>query len=277
MIKLKDLIPENIEVLGESAVLNNLKKLCTSFAFLALISSCALQKNQADLNNMHQLKPLDKDNIEKVIKIRSDLKKIITNNTDFDSTLKAKIYSKIDSLEFVVSTDNSIQQVAGHIKNTNTIMVNANVLNDDSAIVKNCLTHEMLHAIKEMNVLKDTMSKQIHPDILQAMQNRMSFQQSMKKHFIKLVDEFYESDENNKRLVDNLTSHYTYNRISYIVSNEEIFVRCINFKLWLIQQGQMTNLSDTIENDHISYFLNKSVTDKLDGTDMFDFVAVCKF
>jgi hypothetical protein len=258
----------------DSSFMKNLKKTIYSFTFLALVSSCALQKNT--LKDKHKLEPLEKQDSLKASKIRSELKQIINNNSDFDPVIKDKIKSKIDSIMFYTSKLNNIESIGGYVKGTNTIILNKNVFNDDDEIVKNIINHEMLHSIKELDVIKDTMQDFIHPDVLKALYNRMDFKMKIRTHFKNLVDEFYEYDKSSKEMVDNLCNYYTYETVKYITSNDEMFVRYINFKLWLINENQIKSLTDNINKSHIDYFLDKSIEKNLEGTDMFDFVAVYK-
>jgi hypothetical protein len=277
MIKLKDLILETEASKSNNSLLQGMKKAFSSFAFLALLSSCALQRNSISLKDVHQLEPLDKQDSTKAAAIRSELKQVISNNSNFDPAIKKRIQSKIDSIAFYTSKVNNIESIAGQVKGTNTIILNKNVFDNSTGLTKNILTHEMLHTIQELNVIKDTMQNFIHPDILKALHNRMNFSMKIKSHFKNLVNEFYDYDKSDNEMVDQLCRYYTYEKVKYITSNEEMFVRYINFKLWLISENRLKTLTDNITNDHIAYFLENAAAKKLEGTDMYDFIAVYYF
>ena len=104
----------------------------------------------------------------------------------------------------------------------------------------------------------------------------MSFNMVIRNRASYIFDKFYEYDKNARdKFINDCSSYYTLNRVKYITSKEELFVRYINLKLWLMSKDQLQSITDPIDMDHINYTLDEAEHgEKISELDFMDIIFI---
>jgi hypothetical protein len=277
--KHKDLpqkVSENIKSFSEFLKYNSLNEgiltdIKLGFIGISILSSCAINRPNVNTKIINELNLRTPNKIEilKVNKIKDTLKTLILNDKGIDDTIKNSIISNIDSIKIFISDKESSFR-AGHIKKSKDIMLSKQDLDDSPYnILKNIISHEMIHSINELNLLKDTISDFVDIKIKRSLYDKMSFNMVIKSRAAYLYDKFYEYDKGEReKFINECLEYYTIQKINYITSKEEMFTRYINLKLWLISEGQLKTITDPINIKHIYYVIDAENISEMDFMDL---------
>lgn len=256
-------------------------------AGLSLLYSCGINGPKQDaverIEKVYDLKRAN--NIPSVKQCREQIKLMVKSNTEIDEILKDTIIKQIDKIPFFVIGkgnykfgERATRAKAFYTKlggRTPVIVIRESHLKkSNSKEISRTLIHELSHYVDDLDNTKNEWDK--------AVDKKLTDKESIK---VKLDSIFSKTEYNEIKVIspskyqevlNNIATDYS-KKIPYYTTPQEMYVRGINFKLWLIESKQMTDINDDIEQKHIDYFIKRIDAEGLSDTDFFIFIVFLDF
>jgi hypothetical protein len=258
-------------------------------AGLSLLYSCGTSAPKEDgmkqIEKVYGLKRAN--NIPSLKGCKEQIKLMVKSNTEIDDILKDTIISQIDKISFFIISEgnNKFGELAAQSNAFYTklggkipvIVIRESHLKEaDSKAMIRTLIHELSHYVDDLDNSKNEWDQVVDKNLTDKKYIRSKLDLMFSKNDFFNKYKIYVPNKYEEFI--NVEVNRIYNRISYFTSPEEMYVRGINFKMWLIESKQMTDINDDIEQKHIDYFIKRLDKESLnDGTDFYSFVVCLDF
>lgn len=266
-----------------------------SLAALSILSSCALSKSSYNDDYIYRHlkgKEIDSTNRKFTDSAKEALKTLIKNDERLLADLKPKIISRIDSIEFFTSPVlfSKMGVLAGYIsldttistpmdtKTTHQIIIDNKLLDTcssfgDTNVIKTIIIHELNHALSDIYEIKN-LTNHIDPNFRNI--TSLNDAQKIKVIWNKLSQLKSDSSGITNEMYLDLKKIYSNDYLGYIMTEDELYARVLNLKLWMMSQGRMRSLEERLKKEDMFYLSEQLRTSKqwIDKTDISDALLI---
>lgn len=261
---------------------------------MAFLYSCTVkqppqlpQQPHKSFVTKYGLERLSNQDMQSLKSIKTVLINTVSSSNDIEDKLKSSIIHKIDSIPFyfitqknatkLISTGKSNGGNANFIAAFNNttygpyLVINKDKIGQyDSSEIANVIIHELSHYVDHLDNKKH--------DAHNLIDHSLRTPDDMKFKIKNLVStSFGTNTDLNNKLIQVLTNELLKN-FDYYSGEDEAYVRNLNFKLWLMENKQMTDINQNISKKHIQYFLNQLTNNtNLLNVDFFSYVMLIDY
>lgn len=258
-------------------------------AGLSVLYSCGISAPKEDtMKQIEKYYHLEKSDIGDIKSCKDQIKLMVNTSDDIDQTLKINIINKIDQIPFFVCDD--VKRFGKEASSANAFYVSIPIQGkmnhlvvirkgflekNNSKEVSRAIIHELSHYVDALDKNKNDWDKLVDQDLT----SKEKVAEKIDSLFAgnpELKDIKVSVPQKYQEIINLLSTRYS-KKHYYYTSATEMYVRGINFKMWLLEKKAIQDINEPIKMDHILLFQKKLDQENLVDVDFFSFIVFLNF